>query len=353
MTLYDCKLYMEDVEKIATLDYTWDRFKDKTLAISGGTGMIGSFLVDVFMYRNEMLNQNTQVYVLGRNREKAEKRFGKYMEQDNLKFFCRDINNSIADLELPAADYIIHAASNTHPVAYAGDPVGTIAANVIGTDNLLKWASAVKCKRFVFLSSVEVYGENRGDTDKFAEDYMGYIDCNTLRAGYPESKRTGEALCQAYRKQGGMDIVIPRLSRTYGPTMLASDTKAISQFIKKGISGEDIVLKSEGTQLYSYCYAADAASAIVKLLLDGENGEAYNVASHSSDLMLKELAHVIAEYAGSGVIFELPDTLEQAGYSKATKAVLDVSKFNDLGWYSLYDMQTGLKRTMDIMRSMA
>lgn len=87
--------------------------------------------------------------------------------------------------------------------------------------------------------------------------------------------------------------------------------------------------------------------------MDGENGEAYNVASHSSDLMLKELAHVIAEYAGSGVIFELPDTLEQAGYSKATKAVLDVSKFNDLGWYSLYDMQTGLKRTMDIMRSMA
>lgn len=159
------------------------------------------------------------------------------MEQDNLKFIYCDINNSVADLELPAADYIIHAASNTHPVAYAGDPVGTIAANVIGTDNLLKWASAVKCKRFVFLSSVEVYGENRGDTDKFAEDYMGYIDCNTLRAGYPESKRTGEALCQAYRKQDGMDIVIPRLSRAYGPTMLASDTKAISQFIKKVFRG--------------------------------------------------------------------------------------------------------------------
>ncbi|MCM1272668.1 MAG: NAD-dependent epimerase/dehydratase family protein [Clostridium sp.] len=353
MILYDCKQYMEDVERIATLDYNWEKLTDKTVAISGGTGMIGSFLVDVFIYRTERFNQNIGVYVLGRNREKAEKRFGNNRVQDNLRFFCRDINKPVEDLCLPAADYIIHAASNTHPMAYAGDPVGTIAANVMGTDNLLRWAAAVNCKRFVFLSSVEIYGENRGDTDKFAEDYMGYIDCNTLRAGYPESKRTGEAICQAYRKQEGMDIVIPRLSRTYGPTMLASDTKAISQFIKKGVSGEDIVLKSEGTQLYSYCYVADAASATVKLLLDGENGQVYNVASHSSDFMLKELAHMIAEYAGSRVQFELPDTLECAGYSKATKAVLDTSRLKGLGWTSLYDMQTGLKRTMDIMRSMA
>ena len=64
-----------------------------------------------------------------------------------------------------------------------------------------------------------------------------------MRAGYPESKRCGEALCQAYRAQNGLDVVILRFTRSYGPTMLMSDTKAISQFIKKGIAGEDIVLK--------------------------------------------------------------------------------------------------------------
>ncbi|MDE6026246.1 MAG: NAD-dependent epimerase/dehydratase family protein [Lachnospiraceae bacterium] len=353
MTLYDCKLYMDDVKKVATLDYRWDELKDKTVAISGGTGMIGSFLVDVLMYRNDILSQNIEVYVLGRNKDKAEKRFVKYIGHDKFHFLEWDINRPMGQPPKITVDYIIHAASSTHPLAYAGDPVGTISANVMGTDNLLRWAVNVKSRRFIFLSSVEIYGENRGDTDKFAEDYMGYIDCNTLRAGYPESKRTGEALCQAYRKQAGMDIVIPRISRVYGPTLLSSDTKAISQFIKKGVLGEDIVLKSEGNQLYSYCYVADAVSAIIKLLSEGKSGEAYNVASCSSDFMLKELANIIAEYADSKVVFELPDAMERAGYSKATKATLDVSKLNAAGWTSLYDMRDGLARTIDIMREIA
>lgn len=85
----------------------------------------------------------------------------------------------------------------------------------------------------VLTSSVEIYGQNRGDIDYFDEKYSGYIDCNTLRAGYPESKRLSEALCQAYISEKGIDYVAARLPRTYGPTMLMSDTKALSQFIKK------------------------------------------------------------------------------------------------------------------------
>jgi nucleoside-diphosphate-sugar epimerase len=54
-----------------------------------------------------------------------------------------------------------------------------------------------------------------------------------MRAGYPESKRCGEALCQAYIRQKGMDVVIPRFTRSYGPTMLDTDTKAISRFSRK------------------------------------------------------------------------------------------------------------------------
>ena len=157
-------------------------------------------------------------------------------------------------------------------MAYASDPVGTVATNIIGTNNLLKFAAETGCERFVFLSSVEIYGENRGDTEYFTEDYLGYIDCNTLRAGYPESKRCGEALCQAYIRKENMDIVIPRLARSYGPTMLRSDTKAISQFIGNGVRKENIVLKSAGTQLYSYTYVSDAVSGVLYCLLRGECG---------------------------------------------------------------------------------
>ena len=353
MSLYDNATYIGDIKKIASLDYSWKKLEGKNLAISGATGMIGSFLIDVLMYKNKHDNLDVTIYAFGRNEEKARGRFGDLADSDKLRFVKQDINIMIPeDICDKKVDYIIHAASNTHPVAYSSDPIGTISANVIGTNNLLEWASKVNCERFVFLSSVEIYGENKGDTDTFAEDYLGYIDCNTLRAGYPESKRTGEALCQAYIKQKGIDVVIPRLSRCYGPTMLNSDTKALSQFIKKGVNGEDIVLKSEGTQLYSYAYVADAVSGILKLMFDGECGCAYNVVSDDSDIMLKDLAKIIADYVDRKVIFELPSETERAGYSKATKATLASDKIKKTGWKSYYDISEGLHHTIDVLRSL-
>lgn len=348
MELYDSRLYMQSVQRIAEQAYRWEELDHSSVAISGGTGMIGSFLVDVLMYRNEHFQADTQVYVLGRSEKKARGRFGRYYDKKAFHFVTVDINAPIMiDVSI---DYVIHAASNTHPVAYAQDPIGTVTANVIGTNHLLDWASQMGSKRFVFLSSVEVYGENRGDVDYFTEDYMGYIDCNTLRAGYPESKRTGEALCQAYIRQRDLDSVIVRLSRVYGPSMLMSDTKAMSQFLLKGVRGEDIVLKSEGTQLYSYSYVADAVSAILYILLNGRCGAAYNVVSDASDVMLRDLAAIIADYTGGKVVFELPDAVESAGYSKATKAILDTSALHALGWESLYEMKDGVQQTIDILR---
>lgn len=352
--LYSNELYMQEISRTANVSLDWEKLSGKSLAISGGTGMIGSFLIDVIMYRNENHCQKTNVYVLGRNEHKASTRFSRYKDSRYFHFIEQDINEQITGIcegkGIEHIDYVIHAASNTHPLAYSSDPIGTISANVIGTNNMLEWASGLLCGRFVFLSSVEIYGENRGDTDKFSEEYLGYIDCNTMRAGYPESKRTGEALCQAYIRQKGIDVVIPRLSRVYGPTMLMSDTKALSQFILKCVNCEDIVLKSRGTQEFSYSYVADAVSAILKIMFDGECGTAYNVASDNSDIMLKDLAKILADYSGRNVVFELPDEAEASGYSKATKATLDITKLKKLGWTSMYDMEAGLHNTVDILR---
>ena len=345
MHLYDSELYMQDVCAVASMIEVQE-LADASVLISGGTGMIGSFLVDALLYADKHYQANTQVYILGRNEEKARARFADYADCPQFHFIKQDINEKVVgNPALPAKiDYVIHAASNTHPVAYASDPIGTITANVFGTQYLLDYAKEADCKRFVFLSSVEIYGENRGDTDKFTEDYLGYIDCNTMRAGYPESKRTGEALCQAYRKQMEMDVVIPRLSRVYGPTMLMSDTKALSQFILKSVKQEDIVLKSEGTQEFSYAYVADCVAGILAVMLDGKDGEAYNICSKDSDVKLADLAD-------KQVVFDLPDATEQAGYSKATKATLDTTKLRtELGFVPQYDMKTGLSHTVQVLR---
>ena len=128
-----------------------------------------------------------------------------------------------------------------------------------------------------------------------------------------------------------------------------NDSKAISQFIRKGAAREDIVLKSEGNQLYSYSYVSDAVSGLMTVLLAGENGKAYNVADSESDISLKELAGIIADYSGTKVIFELPDEKEQRGYSPAMKAVMDSSRLKSLGWSAHYDIKSGIKRTLDIL----
>ncbi|MBE5876037.1 MAG: NAD-dependent epimerase/dehydratase family protein [Lachnospiraceae bacterium] len=340
--------YQSDIQNASAQSIDWQQLSGKTILISGATGMIASVLIDIIMYRNEHEQQNTRIIAVSRSEDKAKARFKQYWDSPYFRWLSHDITQQLP--ELGEVDYIFHAASNTHPRAYATDPIGTITANVQGTYSLLDYAVKHKCKRFLFFSSVEIYGENRGDVDKFDEKYLGYIDCNTTRAGYPEGKRLGESLCNAFASQCKQDFVIGRFSRVYGPTMMEDDSKAIAQFIRKAAAGEDIVLKSEGNQLYSYTYVVDAAAAALYLLLCGQSGEAYNIADVRSDITLKDLAQLLAYEAGTRVIFELPDAVEKAGYSTATKAILDASKMEGLGWMAQTHIEEGLAKTVQILK---
>lgn len=341
---------MEDVRYAAECSLPWHKMQDKKILITGARGLIGSFAVDVLMEKNKDLGLNCKVYALGRNRETAKERFAKYWDNPSFCFLCHDVNDSLEDKTDESFDYIIHLASCTHPIAYARNPVATIVSNVFGTDNLLRYAVKHHGQRFIFASSNEIYGENRGDVELFEETYCGYINANTLRAGYPESKRCGEALCQAYLKEKAIDVVIPRFTRTFGPTMLMSDTKAVSQFILRAVKGEDIVLKSEGYQYYSYTYVADAVTGLFTVMLCGHCGEAYNIADSKSDILLKDLAKTASEISHTKVIFDLPDALEKMGYSTATKARLDGTKLKRLGWNMKYDVHSGMERTIRILK---
>ena len=352
MNLYQNKLYMKDVYSVCNSDIPWDELNNKSVVISGATGLLGSFLTDVLLTKNAS-GLNCTVYVLGRNKEKSDARFSKFAGDRHYCFIPYDVNLPLISDQIKAADYVLHLASNTHPLLYSTDPIGTITANVFGTKYLLDFAVKQKAKRFILASSNEIYGENRGDSETFDENYCGYINSNTLRAGYPESKRCSEALCQAYSAQTGLEVVIARFTRSYGPTMQMSDSKAISQFIKKAVAGEDIVLKSAGTQYYSYLYMADSVSGMLTVMLKGKNREAYNIAHESSDIMLKDLASLIAEKCGRKVVFELPDTIEAAGYSVVTKARLNAEKLENLGWKPEYDISNGISQTIDILKELS
>lgn len=350
MKILDCELYLKDIENIIKFNLKYSKLQNKSVLITGAAGMIGSCIVDTLMMLNKEKSLNIKIFALVRNKNNAKERFYKYLDNELFEFVECDINEKININNVSKIDYIIHLASNTHPKAYSTYPIETITTNVIGTKNLLDYAVEHNCERFIFASSVEIYGENKGDIEKFNKDYLGYINCNTLRAGYPESKRCGEALCQAYIKQNDMDIVIPRISRCFGPTMLMNDSKASSQFIKNGIEKQNIVLKSDGNQYYSYIYVTDATLGIFTVMLNGKKGEAYNVSDKSCDIKLRDMANIIANYANTEVIYDLPDEIEKAGFSRATKAILDNNKLIKIGWKCQNDIRTALIKTLDIIK---
>ena len=178
------------------------------------------------------------------------------------------------------------------------------------------------------------------------EHYFGYLDCNIARNGYNEAKRTCETLCQSYKKQYGIEVKIARLARVFGADK-KNDTKAMSQFIEKAVAGEDIILKSKGNQRFSYCYVADAASGILKVLLDGENGEAYNVSDEDDGLTLGKYAEYMACLANKKVVYQIEN--DEAA-SRASYALLDSSKLKEIGWEPLYGVKEGLERTYKIKR---
>ncbi len=324
MTQYE----VEDIKKIAELPYDWYKIDNSTILVSGATGFVGTFLSDVFRYRNKNCGAHINVISLSRRGGESD---------ETVASVKSDITQPInCDKEV---DYIIHLASNTHPKQYAEDPVGTIITNVMGCDNLLKLAVQKNVKRFVLASSVEIYGQ--GTNESMSEDYCGYIDCNNARSGYNESKRACESLCRSYQSQYGVDPVIVRFARIFGADK-KTDTKAMSQFMDKAVKGEDIVLKSKGTQRYSYIYVADAVSGIIKVLLDGHSGEAYNISGKDEGKTLGDYAQLMASFIEKKVIFDLE---ENASVSKATYALLDIDKAKNIGWEPLYNVSEALKRT--------
>lgn len=337
-------LYQEDLDRILQTNGI-DSLKGMRFLITGATGLIGVCLIDALMRYNRQ-GADIDVYALGRSREKAASRLGDYFGDAHFHFLEHDAHDPLP--KIPDADVIIPLASNTHPLAYSQYPIETIEINVKGAEHALQ--KAVECGATVlYPSTVEVYGNARGE-DIFTEDYTGMLNLSTARSCYTESKRLSEALCQSYIAERGARVKIVRLSRAFGPTMLMSDSKASSQFILKALGGEDIVLKSKGEQLFSYTYVADAVSAMLYVLVHGENGQPYNISNEACNVRLKDFARLCAEWAGREVVFELPSETEQKGFSIAMRAILDNNRIKGIGWQPGYTMADAISRTLSILK---
>lgn len=332
-------LYQEDLSNILSVKGI-ETLKGKSILITGATGLIGVHMIDALMKLGDV-----KVYAVGRSKETAAKRLGEYYDNPDFIFIEQDVCLSFP--EGLKVDYIIPGASNTHPLAYSQFPIETIMINVKGAEQALELAARTNAV-VLYPSTVEVYGNARGN-DVFTEDYTGQLNLATSRSCYTESKRVSEALCQSYIAERGVDVKIARLSRIFGPTMLESDTKASSQFIKKALAREDIVLKSKGDQYFSYTYVTDAVAAMLHIMINGETGKAYNISNDKCNVHLREFAAICAAVAGKEVVFDLPDEVEMKGFSIASQAVLSNDYLTSIDFKASYDIETAISRTISIL----
>lgn len=333
------KTYKQDIVDVATLDLPWNKLSNCNILVTGATGLIGGCLVEALMSRKD---KDYHIYASGRNEERARVRFDEYADDSAFHFFKYDVMQPLeGDVRF---DYIIHAASNASPNTFATKPVEVIKSNIFGVSNLMEYGIQHGLKRLLFVSSGEVYGE--GDGRIFTEDYSGYVNPISPRSCYPSSKRAAETLCVSYGAEYGIETVMARPCHTYGPHFTESDNRVYAQFIRNVLRGEDIVIKSTGVQFRSWCYVVDCVSAMLHILLKGENGQAYNIADSSSNISIKELAEMIAKIVGKKVVIDLPSDAEKSGFNVVTKSVLSTEKLEGLGWSVRGDMYSKLVSTI-------
>lgn len=337
--------YWKDVSSVIETIPNENQLFGKTILITGATGMVCSSVIDVIAWMNHHRGAGINLMLAGRNKEKIVSRFRDVLSQDEYQFIEYDATKK-QSLNLKV-DLIVHGASNANPAIYAREPVETLIGNIIGINTVLDVAKNNPSSRLLYISSSEVYGNRTDGSNKpYREDDYGFVDILNPRACYPNGKRTAETLCASYGQEYGVNFVTVRLGHIYGPSITKVDTRASASFTRDVAEGHNIVMKSAGDQLRSYCYTLDCASAILTVLINGESGNAYNISNKESIVSIRDMAEALARAGRVRVVFENPSDIEKKSYNLMSNSGLDAEKLENLGWKAKFGLKDGVERTI-------
>lgn len=341
----------QDVTRILEQDLPWNEFNRSTVLITGASGFLPAYLVETLA---ELNRRGAEIRIIGlvRTPAKARARLG-HLAAHGVELRTQDVAQPFSE-DLPRADYVVHAASQASPRFYGADPVGTLEANTIGTQQMLRHAHRSGSRSVLFFSSGEVYGVPTDDSRRLAETDYGYLDPATVRACYGESKRMGETMCMAWHHQHGVPARIVRPFHTYGPGMDLQDGRVFADFVADILARRDIVLKSDGLAVRPFCYLADATIGFFTALLRGHAGHAYNVANPDAEISIRDLAHLLVGLfpeLGLRVDHRVPAP-SSGGYlqSKVSRSTPSIERMANLGWQPRTTLEQGFSRTVAAMR---
>ena len=300
------KIIEEDIQYILNSDVDFQRFENSTVLITGANGMLASYIVMTLLYLNKFYNYNIKVIAIARNKSNFYKMFNDFIEDRNLIFIELDIININEDIFKDfEIDYIIHAASPSRTQQFFQNPLDVIYPNVFSTDKLFSIAVKKNIKSFLYFSSCAIYG--KVDSVYYAEDNYGSISPLDLINVYAESKRMGE-----------------------------------------------LVIKSDGKAKRAFCYIVDATIGFLKILLEGKNGEAYNVSNNQGIISIIDLAKLLYSMypeKSLNVIIENENKSYRQLIDSLSNYYVDTKKLEKLNWKPNYTIKEGFKRCVDYFNS--
>ncbi len=347
--IYDSPLWFQDIDLVLEAYPEFEDLAGRTILITGAGGLICSAVADVLIRFNETHEDKIRILAAGRSKEKLEKRFGAYCGTEYFLFVPYDANAGLFSVPIKA-DFIIHGAGHASPNTIVNEPVETMISSFSGLYALLRYAGEAGTKRLLYISSSEVYGR-KNDTEPYREGDYGYIDLLNPRNSYSVGKRAAETLCAAFSDEYGLETVIVRPGHVYGPTAARTDNRVSSAWAFAAADGKDIIMKSDGSQLRSYCYCPDCASAILKVLLCGDHTRAYNISNPDSVITIREMAEILMKTGDVKLQTELPTSGEKKGFNPMSSSALNSDPLRKLGWHGLFSAQIGFEHTVAILRA--
>jgi len=312
----------------------------KKILITGVAGFLGSHLV------KDLLNRG--FYVIGIDNLSTGKLSNIKNEIDNhyFEFIKHDVvdKNIVNHPSLCDVGEIYHLASPASPKFYQADPLGTIAVNTIGTQNMLELAKKNDAK-ILFASTSEVYGDPLVHPQP--ESYRGNVNTWGPRACYDEAKRLGEVYCYEYYQKYNVQAKVVRIFNTYSAGLRNDDGRVISNFVTQALQNKDITVYGDGKQTRSFCYVDDTIRALELVMeKDKTTGEIINIGNPKeySILEVAQMVKRLSESSSKITFHPLPKD-----DPKVRRPVIDKA-IKLLGWEPKIDLEEGLIKTIKVYK---
>lgn len=289
--------------------------------ITGGTGFLGTWLLELIAVLNAKHKFNTQVTVFSRSAPDFARRHKHLGARKEFHFLEGDIRYLT---ELPhETDFIIHAAALTDRRLFASNPTAVGEVNGMGAIRLLRAANLLEdLKKILLVSSGLVYGPQPLNVERIAENFSSGFACDNSNAVYAESKRFAESFAAAAVSEAKLPLVIVRPFAFVGPYQSLELPWAVTDFIRDSLAGRPIKIMGEGTTVRSLMYASDYAFWTLAALARGETRNVYNLGS-PEPVELLALARMITQHFSPA-----PEILTRVGQSghETTRLVPCVDK---------------------------